>query len=211
MAATLDGKIADPGGNSKWITSVESRSYVHELRGEYDAVFVGYNTVKIDQPRLTVRLVEGRNPKRVILDTGLSMKPNHELIKNNYDRNLFIVTSKKNKAKKKKLNKLNELGVNIIFASEKKNGRIDLTDVMKKLSDRNINSLLVEGGGRIFSDFIKNKIEDEVLIFFGPKFICDGIPLTNGLGIKKLQKAYKYSIKDIDKIGEDALIRLIRR
>lgn len=211
MAVTLDGKIADSEGNSKWITSVESRSFVHELRGEYDAVLVGYNTVRIDQPRLTVRLVEGRNPKRIILDTKLQLKHNNDLIKNNNDGNLFIITSKKNKDRKKKLNKFYEQGVNVIFASEKKNGKIDIADVMKKLSQRNINSLLVEGGGRVFSDFLKNKIEDEVLIFIGPKFLGNGISLTDNLGVKNLQKAYKYSIRDIDKIGEDALIRLVRR
>lgn len=211
MASSLDGKIADPDGNSKWITSVESRSFAHELRSEYDAVMVGFNTVKIDQPRLTVRLVEGRNPKRIILDANFQLKPNYDLVKNNFDKNLIVITSKKNKVKKKKLNKFSELGVNIIFAEEKKNRKLDLTDILKKLSDRNINSLLVEGGGRVFSDFIKNKIEDELLIFIGPKFLGNGIPLTNGLGIKNLQKAYKYSIRDIDKIGEDALLRLVRR
>lgn len=211
MAATVDGKIADERGNSKWITSVESRSMVHQLRGEYDAVLVGIKTVMIDNPKLTVRLVEGRNPKRIILDAGLDINITSSLVKKNSDKNLIVLTSKKNRSKKRKLEKLNQHGVEVIFVSEIKNGRINLSKVLKKLGKRNITSLLVEGGGKIFTSFIKEKLEDEILIFIGPKILGQGISLTGDLGIKSLPKAFKYSIRGIDKVGEDALLKLVRR
>jgi diaminohydroxyphosphoribosylaminopyrimidine deaminase/5-amino-6-(5-phosphoribosylamino)uracil reductase len=210
MSTTIDGKIADANGNSKWITSVETRSMSHELRSEYDAVLVGYNTVKIDNPHLTVRLVEGRNPKRIVLDSDLKLSPQSDLVRKNYDRNLVIVTAKKNRDKKKVV-KLKSLGADFVFAPVRKNGNLDLSVVLKKLGERQISSLLVEGGGKVFSNFIYNKLEDEVLIFIGPKILGSGISLTDGVRIKSLPKALKYSIKDYDKVGEDLLIRLERR
>lgn len=211
MAATVDGKIADKSGNSKWITSVETRSMCHELRSEYDAVLVGYNTVKIDNPHLTVSLVEGRNPGRIILDTDLKISPKSDLVQKNYDRNLMIVTSGKNKTKNKKLTRLAVHGVEVLFVREKKNNYLDLSDILKKLGDRNITSILVEGGRKVFTSFINEKLEDEVLIFMGPKILGDGSSLTGNLGIKGLPKALTYYFKDIDKVGEDVLLRLERR
>ncbi|MGK9368593.1 bifunctional diaminohydroxyphosphoribosylaminopyrimidine deaminase/5-amino-6-(5-phosphoribosylamino)uracil reductase RibD [Melioribacter sp. Ez-97] len=210
MALTLDGKISDINGNSKWITSVESRSLVHELRSEYDAVLVGYNTVKTDKPSLTVRLVEGRNPKRIVLDSRLELKPNSDLVRKNKDNNLIIVTDKKNKDLPK-LAKYYEAGVEFIFVPVTSEGMIDLKSLMRKLSKLKITSILVEGGGRVFSSFIKSKLDDEILLFIAPKLLCEGIPLCSGLGINSLSKAYKFQMNDVRKIGEDALIRLTRR
>lgn len=210
MAVTLDGRIADDKYNSKWITSVESRSMVHELRCEFDSVLVGIKTVKKDNPKLTVRLVEGRNPKRIILDSELEISASSSLVKNNSDANLIIITSEKSKEKKHKLKKLYDNMVEVLFTEEKK-GKIGLNSALKKLGEKNITSVLVEGGGKIFSSFIKEKLDDELLIFIGPKILGGGIPLAENLGIKSLSKAYNYTIKDMDKIGEDALLKLVRR
>ena len=85
-AQTLDGMIADKNKNSEWISSKESRKYVHWLRARYDAVLIGSDTAKIDNPKLTVRMVEGRNPYRVVLDSKLSLKTDLYLFKNNFDK-----------------------------------------------------------------------------------------------------------------------------
>ena len=211
MASTIDGKIADTRGKSKWITSVESRSKVHELRNNYDAVLVGIRTVQFDNPGLTVRLVEGRNPKRIVMDANLQLSIDSYLVKNNSDKNLIVITSKKNKTKKRKLDKLFEKEVEVIFAPENKDGKLYLANSMKKLGKRNITSVLVEGGGRLFSGFIKEKLDDEILIFIGPKILGEGIPLTRNIGIKSLAKAAGYFLKDLEKIGEDALLTFVRR
>ncbi|MDH7603299.1 MAG: bifunctional diaminohydroxyphosphoribosylaminopyrimidine deaminase/5-amino-6-(5-phosphoribosylamino)uracil reductase RibD [Melioribacter sp.] len=211
MAITIDGKIADSSGNSKWLTSVESRSLVHELRSEYDAVMVGFNSVKIDNPELTVRLVEGRNPKRIILDTNLQLSLNSNLVKKNSDKNFIIITSTKNKNRKRKINTYLKKGIEIIFVPEERNGKIDLLKALSILAERKIISVLVEGGSKVFSSFIKQKLEDEILIFLSPKILGNGLPLCSNLGIKSLSKAINYSIKDVDKIGDDALIKFVRR
>lgn len=210
MAVTIDGKIADCSGNSKWITSVESRSLVHELRSEYDAVMVGFNTVKIDNPQLTVRLVEGRNPKRIILDSKLQLSLNSDLVKKNSDKNLILLTSNKNKDRKKKINSYYKKDIEIIFVPELSNGKINLAAAMKKLAEKNITSLLVEGGSKVFTSFLKQKLEDEILIFIAPKILGNGYSLCNNLGIKNLSKAINYSIKDVEKVGGDILLRLVR-
>lgn len=210
MAITIDGKIADAKGNSKWITSVESRSLVHELRSEYDAVMVGFNSVKIDNPELTVRLVEGRNPKRIILDTNLELNFNSNLVKKNKDKNLIILTSQKNINKKSKIEFYKKKGIELIFLPEKK-GKLDLNKALLSLAEKNIISILVEGGSKLFSSFIRQKLEDEILIFVSPKILGNGVPLCANLGIKNLSDAFNYTLKEVDKIGDDALIKLIRR
>ena len=83
---TLDGMIADKNKNSEWISSKESIKYVHWLRASYDAVLFGSDTAKIDNPKLTVRMVEGRNPYRVVLDSNLNLKTDLYLFKNNFDK-----------------------------------------------------------------------------------------------------------------------------
>ncbi|MCX7797673.1 MAG: bifunctional diaminohydroxyphosphoribosylaminopyrimidine deaminase/5-amino-6-(5-phosphoribosylamino)uracil reductase RibD [Melioribacter sp.] len=210
MATTLDGKIADTKGNSKWISSAESRSLVHELRSEYDAVMVGINSVKVDNPKLTVRFVEGRNPKRIVLDTKLQLSLKSNLVKNNDDKNLIILTSKKNINRKRKIELYQRKGIEIIFLPEK-NGKLDLKKALLSLAQKNIISILVEGGSILFSSFIKQKLEDEILLFISPKILGNGIPLCSNLGIKNLSNALTYTLKEVDKIGDDALINLKRR
>ena len=115
-AQTLDGMIADKNNYSEWISSSESRKYVHWLRARYDAVLIGSETARIDNPKLTVRMVEGRNPYRVVLDSSLKLKSDLNLFKINSDNKTIVITSEKNKSKLKKINQLEKLGVKVLFA-----------------------------------------------------------------------------------------------
>ena len=115
-AQTLDGMIADKNNYSEWISSSESRKYVHWLRARYDAVLIGSETARIDNPKLTVRMVEGRNPYRVVLDSSLKLKSDLNLFKSNSDNKTIVITSEKNKSKLKKINQLEKLGVKVLFA-----------------------------------------------------------------------------------------------
>ncbi len=94
-AQTLDGMIADKNNYSEWISSSESRKYVHWLRSRYDAVLIGSETARKDNPKLTVRMVEGRNPFRVVLDSNLKLKSKSKSFKNNSDNKTIVVTSEK--------------------------------------------------------------------------------------------------------------------
>jgi diaminohydroxyphosphoribosylaminopyrimidine deaminase / 5-amino-6-(5-phosphoribosylamino)uracil reductase len=208
-ALTLDGKIADASGDSKWISSVASRRYVHYLRSKYDAVLIGTGTALKDNPSLTVRLTEGRNPKRIILDAGLKMNFTQNLFLNNSDKKLYIITSKEN-AEKQKVRTLKKRGINVVFVKEDNDGRLSLKSILKELAKLQISSLLVEGGGEIFSSFIKNNLYDDILMFITPKLLGSGIPVINNLGVKNIKKAYKLKIRDTERIGDDLLIELIK-
>jgi diaminohydroxyphosphoribosylaminopyrimidine deaminase / 5-amino-6-(5-phosphoribosylamino)uracil reductase len=209
-AQTLDGRIADEHGESKWISSAQSRRYVHELRSKYDAVLVGAGTVKKDDPNLTVRLVEGRNPKRVIIDTNLSIKSTNKLYLNNGDKKLIIVTSVNNQDKKNKIKRLTNAGAHIIFVNEDEKKKLNLKDVLKELGKMQISSILVEGGGEVFSSFIKRNLFDDILLFICPKILGSGLSVIDNIGIKSIRNALKIKIGNFEKIGDDLLVELYK-
>jgi len=209
-AQTIDGKIADKTGESSWISSVPSRKYVHSLRAKYDAVLVGAGTVEKDDPKLTVRLTEGRNPKRIILDPNLGLKLNHKIFTRNSDKNLIVITSKKSIGKKRRINKLNSLGVTLLFAKEEKEDRINLKSALRELQKIGIASVLVEGGSQVFTSFIKENLFDDMITFISPKILGCGVPVVGNLGIKQLQKSLKIKINNVEKIGDDVLVEFYK-
>lgn len=206
IAQTIDSKIADKKYNSKWITSAESRTFVHNLRTEYDAVLIGSNTVKEDNPSLTVRHVEGRNPKRIILDTNLSLSTKYQIFKSANIGEVILLTSKESKNKVKKLEKFDQLGVKVIFCKTNSDGKILLKSALKKIAKENIISVMVEGGSKVFSSFIIEKLFDELIVFVGPKLIGEGICSINDIGIKSIKHPYKLHLKDLQMIGGDAML-----
>ncbi|HRP93398.1 MAG: bifunctional diaminohydroxyphosphoribosylaminopyrimidine deaminase/5-amino-6-(5-phosphoribosylamino)uracil reductase RibD [Ignavibacteriaceae bacterium] len=209
-AQTLDGMIADKNKNSEWISSKESRKYVHWLRARYDAVLIGSDTARIDNPKLTVRMVEGRNPYRVVLDSKLNLKSDLYLFKNNSDKKTILITVEANKSKLNKINKFDKLGVNVLFVNSDRQGRIQLKSVLKELSKLQITSLLVEGGSKIYSSFIKQNLFDDIYLFVSPKILGSGLNTFSEFKSKKLGDAAKLNVKQTQKIGDDILIELVK-
>jgi diaminohydroxyphosphoribosylaminopyrimidine deaminase/5-amino-6-(5-phosphoribosylamino)uracil reductase len=209
-ALTLDGRIADKSGDSKWISSLNSRKYVHQLRASYDAVLVGYGTVKRDDPKLTVRLAEGRNPRRIILDTKLELNNKFKLLINNKDRKLIIVTSKRNASKKGKIKKILSHNAEIIFVKEDANGKLNLKNALKELAKVNISSILVEGGREIYTSFIKKNLFDDIMLFVTPKLMGCGIPLLGNINKRNIKNALKLRVRNTERIGDDFLVELIK-
>lgn len=208
-ACTLDGKLADMSGNSKWVSSTASRRYVHYLRSRYDAVLVGSGTVIKDNPSLTVRLTEGRNPKRIILDSRLRLNFSKGLLVDKPDGKLYIITSRENKeSRKAKL--LDKKGINLIFVKTDPDGRLNLKNILKALAGIEVASVLVEGGSEIFTSFIKSSLFDDMMVFLSPKLMGSGIPFYKSTGISSIKKAYKLKLREAEKIGDDLLIELIK-
>ncbi len=139
-AITLDGKIADINSHSGWISSPESRRYVHSLRNKYDAVLIGLNTAMIDDPQLTVRHVEGRNPWRIILDSKLELPTDLKIFQKNNDKRTILVISDTGSKKKRKIAKLEKSGVKFIVITKSHNQKIRLKPLLKKLYKLNITS-----------------------------------------------------------------------
>ncbi len=209
-AQTLDGKIADKSGDSKWISSLDSRKYVHKLRANYDAVLVGYGTVLKDDPKLTVRLAEGRNPRRIILDSNLDLNNKFKLLVNNKDGKLIILTSKRNIEKKGKIKKILSHKAEIIFVKEDANGKLNLKSALKELAKVNISSILVEGGREVFTSFIKKNLYDDIMLFLTPKLIGCGVSLLGNINKQNIKSALKLRVRNTEKIGDDFLIELIK-
>lgn len=203
LASTLDGKIATASGESKWITGEASRKLVHKLRVAADAVMVGSGTVIKDDPELNVRHgVKGRNPVKVVLDSTFKIPLTAKVFKNG--GRLIVFTSKD--ASATKIKKATSLGAEVI-AVPKKNGALDINRVLKELGRREITSVLVEGGGRLAASLIREQAVDKVMIFIAPMILgADGLPSVAGLGIDKLNKAFRLERTSFRKSGDDILI-----
>ncbi|MDP2302585.1 MAG: bifunctional diaminohydroxyphosphoribosylaminopyrimidine deaminase/5-amino-6-(5-phosphoribosylamino)uracil reductase RibD [Ignavibacteria bacterium] len=208
-AQTLDGKIADGYGNSKWITSEPARQHVHLMRSQYDAVLVGRKTIDVDNPSLTVRLIEGRNPIRIVLDSSFKIKLNSEVLKCT-EANTIIVTSIKSKLLLNKIKKLKSFGVRLLFVNTNKEGKINLKSALKKIGELGIASILIEGGSEVFSSFVKQNLFDEIITFISPKLLGNGVSVFGDLDIRNINKAKLLRFNTIEKIGDDLLVELRR-
>ena len=203
FACSLDGKIATVGGDSQWISCVESRKFSHRLRDLNDAILVGVGTVLADNPSLTTRLVEGKNPVRVIVDSNLKTPLNSKVVTEKFSRTIIATTTN---APPEKISALKNFGVEIIFAG---NGeRVDLKFLMSELARREITSVLVEGGGTIHFSMLKEKLVDKIFAFVAPKLIGgkNSLSAVAGAGFEKLSDAVKLKNFTAEKIGEDFLL-----
>ncbi len=201
VAMSIDGKIATSTGDSKYITSKEARTYVHKLRAEIDAVMVGLNTVLRDNPELTPRLVSGKDPMKIVVDSRLKIPKGCNLMKD--PSKLIIATT--GSASKNEIKKLQQMGVNVVV-TKSVNGMVDLHDLIKQLGKHEITSVMIEGGSSLNSSAIKAGIVDKILIFTAPKIIGNGVGAIGNLGITKIGKAIKLKNPMTRKIGNDLLI-----
>jgi len=203
FACSLDGKIATVGGESQWISCLESRKFSHRLRDLNDAILVGVGTVLADNPTLTTRLVEGKNPVRVIVDSNLKTPLNSKVVTDKSARTIIATTTN---APPEKISALKNFGVEIIFAGEGE--RVNLKILMSELARREITSVLVEGGGTIHFSMLKEKLVDKIFAFVAPKIIGgkNSLSAVAGAGFEKLSDAVNLKNFTAEKIGEDFLL-----
>jgi len=207
---SADGCIATYSGNSKWISCEESRRRVHILRSQVDGILVGENTVARDNPQLNVRNVSGRNPRRIILDANLSLSLELEVFKDNERSNTIVFTSEKSSQIRKAEN-LKMGGVKVIACDLNDQGEINLNSVMQKLaSEFSITSLMVEGGARMFSSFLKEDLIDEMKLYSAPIFLGKGIGMFDHCKPYSINDAAKYKYIDFGWSGEDIEITAVR-
>ena len=210
IAQTADGYIAAPDGSTNWITGKESRTLVHKWRSEYDAVMIGRNTADMDNPRLTVRHVKGRQPYRIVLDGPYELSEELNLFNDQYEEKTIRITYSKDKAGDQADPMLNLLkpnyfrGETIIVPSV--DGHIDLDDAIRKLGTRNITSLLVEAGPELASALLKNDLVEELQLFIAPKLLGAGTRSLGSIGIDRLQDALSFRSYRWQQVGDDMLL-----
>ncbi|MEA1913128.1 MAG: bifunctional diaminohydroxyphosphoribosylaminopyrimidine deaminase/5-amino-6-(5-phosphoribosylamino)uracil reductase RibD [candidate division WOR-3 bacterium] len=190
-ALTLDGRIGDPERNITKITSKESLKEVHRYRKKVDAILIGVGTILLDNPRLTVRLVESKHqPYKVVIDPNLRTPKDARIFK---EGGKVILATLDKKAEEK-------YPEATIWTFKEKNGSIPVEEILKRAGEEKITSILIEGGSKTFTHFIKENAVDKYLLFYSPSFIGKGIPfLSTSLPRRFLNTRIK-------KIGEDILI-----
>ncbi len=204
FAQSIDGKTALESGESKWITSFESRRHAHTLRKEATAILVGINTVLQDDPLLTVRHVESqKQPIRIVLDPNLKIPLEAKLVKDKSSKTI-VITANENR---EKIKALEEEKVEVILAPTK-DGKLDLSEVLRELYFREIMHLLVEGGSTTLTSFIKEGLFDRVFVYIAPFFIGKGKTLGD-IGIDKLEDAPRLKLKGVYNFGDDVAIEYV--
>ncbi len=207
-AVSLDGKIATRAFNSQWITSPATRDYIHLVRGEYDAVLVGINTILRDDPRLTVRHSLWRNKRqiRIILDSRLSFPKQARILETLPKGDILIFTGPE--VSPEKAAALRDKGAQVITSPLQKNGRIKLRAVLEWLGKHEISSILVEGGGQIHTDFLENRLADKILVSLAPKLIggLHAPSCFQGEGISDLQQALQLNKSRSFRIEDDIIV-----
>jgi diaminohydroxyphosphoribosylaminopyrimidine deaminase / 5-amino-6-(5-phosphoribosylamino)uracil reductase len=174
-AQTLDAKIADRKGNARWISNEASRIFTHQLRVEYDAILVGANTVRKDNPSLTVRHVKGRNPKRVVICPSFNIALDANVFSNAVPESVFLFADAKSIGKnEKKIKILSARGVKMFFLQRSTDGSFSTKDILKILGEHSIASVLVEGGAITLGKFLEENTADEMFLFIAPKILGSG-------------------------------------
>jgi len=176
-AQTLDGKIATLTGDSKWISESSSLRFAHRLRSFNDAVLVGVNTIIQDDPRLTVRLVKGRNPQKIILDSRLRTPLDSNVLKGRAA--LFTIIATTSLSDLRKIKRIQSTGAKVWVIKKDHSNQVDLQNLLKELGRRNIHSILVEGGSKIITSFLKKRLADRLVVIIAPKILGRGIYSVN--------------------------------
>jgi 2,5-diamino-6-(ribosylamino)-4(3H)-pyrimidinone 5'-phosphate reductase len=205
-AISVDGKISTRSNDSK-LSSQDDIIRLHKLRSKVDAILIGKNTLLQDDPLLTVRHTKGKNPTRIILDSKGTISKNSKIIKTSDKIPTIIAVSKK--ISNVNLSKLKKLPVEIIISGE---NSVNLKLLMKKLSTKKIETILVEGGGTVNWEFIKNNIFDELIITLSPYLIGgnDATSLVEGKGFSKIVNSPNLKLKSVKRLKNHLVINYIK-
>lgn len=204
LAASLDGRIATATGESRWITGEASRRFVQRLRAEHDGVLVGAETVIRDDPELTCRLRGGRNPLRVILDGRLRVPLHARVLTNAASARTLVVTGRQ--ASTAKIRQVEALGAQVLRLPEKA-GRVSMRRLLQALGQRDVMSVLIEGGATVAAAALTARLVDRLLIFYAPKLIGgDGRPMLGALGVRHLRHALRLGRLRVQRFAADVLV-----
>jgi GTP cyclohydrolase II len=201
-AQTIDGRIASRTGDARWVSGDRSLRLAHELRAAHDAVLVGIGTVLADDPRLTVRLVPGDAPLRIVIDSRLRIPLEANVLKTADARTIIATTPH---ASEERAAAIRARGARVLRAKADADGQVDLSDVLARLRAEGIRSLLIEGGRGIITTALREGLVDRLTVCIAPKVIGEGIAAVGDLHIDRLRDAMTFERAGFIAYGDDVV------
>jgi GTP cyclohydrolase II len=200
-AQTVDGRIATRRGEAKWISSEAERRISHGLRAACDAVLVGVGTAIIDDPQLTVRMVPGRSPLRVVLDSTLRVPSTARVLDDG--AGTVVITTERSSEERRAALRARAVGVHVADAGPR---GVDLASALQTLRELGIGSLLVEGGARVITSFFAEKLVDRLVVGIAPTIMGTGIEAVGDLGVARVAESVHLTNRSVHQAGGDLLV-----
>jgi diaminohydroxyphosphoribosylaminopyrimidine deaminase/5-amino-6-(5-phosphoribosylamino)uracil reductase len=202
-AQTLDGRLAAANGSSRWISAPESLRFAHQLRAEHDAVAVGAGTACKDDPRLTVRLVPGEDPLRVVVDSSLRTPLSAAVFANGAAKGTVLAVTER--APEKRCEEALSLGATVLRLPADA-GRVDLRALLSELYSLGVRSVMVEGGAALITAFLCERLVDRLAVCIAPKILGSGIEAVGDLGIHDLADSLILADTSVTPYGVDIVL-----
>ena len=200
-AQTLDGRIATASGDSKWISCEAERTVSHALRAACDAVMVGIDTVVRDDPQLTVRMVPGSSPVRVVLDSTLRM-PREAKVLGDHAATVVFTTERALPSARKWLTE-RHVAVHVVDPGP---GGVDVVQALGRLRERGIESLLVEGGAKVITSLLAARVVDRLVVAFAPTIIGAGTEAVGDLGVSRIVEGIRLRNRFVCSVDDDVVV-----
>lgn len=205
-AMTMDGKIACYTGDSKWITGEAARAHVHELRNHYKGIMTGIGTVLADDPMLNCRIPGGRDPIRIVCDSQLRIPYDSKLVQTAMKQPLIVACV--DGAEEEKKQRLLDKGVEVLSFPSGEKGHLPLPALMEELGKRNIDGILLEGGGTLNESMLQEGLIHKVYCYVAPKIFGGAMAKSpiEGEGKALARDAWKFKQLGVRTFDEDILI-----
>jgi 5-amino-6-(5-phosphoribosylamino)uracil reductase/diaminohydroxyphosphoribosylaminopyrimidine deaminase/5-amino-6-(5-phosphoribosylamino)uracil reductase len=200
---TLDGQLATRTGQSQWIGSGETLRLAHELRASHAAIMVGVGTVLADNPRLTVRLVAGRDPLRIVVDSSLRTPLNAAVLADGAAVGTWVATT--HSADLARANVLRSLGATVLPCAATATGRVDLRNLLGQLAAHGMQSVMVEGGAALITALLQQRLATHAVITVAPTLMGSGIAAIGDLGVTQLSQLVRLSEVQVRQFGPDTV------
>ena len=200
-AQTLDGRIATSSGDSKWISGTQERRISHALRAACDAVMVGAGTVLADDPLLTVRMVPGASPIRVVVDSTLRVPPDAQVF--GPDAATIVLTSGRSDPDRRASLRLR--GVKVEVVGQAADG-VDLAAGLTRLRSLGIRCLLVEGGSRVITSALRERLADRLVVAVAPILLGTGTDAVGDLGARVVRDGLRLRDRTVHQLGQDFVV-----
>ncbi len=207
LAMSMDGQIAAGAGSSRWISGERSRGIVHRMRAESDAVLVGGETLRRDDPLLTARLPGAKDPKRIVLTSRLDRLAGRRIVRGGASE-VIVVAPRGVPARD--VERARALGARVILLPAR-GGRIGAGAVLRALGREGVASLLVEGGGRTAGWLLAEDAVDRLVFFIAPLLLGEGVRAVSGFAARRVANGRGIAVRSVRRVGDDLMVTAERR